>query len=189
MPFEKFEFQRKWTNKDDFPTFEPSEEQVRKDLQEQPDELKKAIHDLIDELEAAGAGGKIGCSWKDGGAQRTGSVDAALADIYGVKLPGLQNQITEKVFGDAADSFRSAEVSFAAEEWNVGEGSYTYTVLRETHKRAGPAFGYQIWAATDGGYRSNTWYGEGTDVAYQANGDILLTAEEPYAGRIVFFGV
>lgn len=188
MPFERFEFTKRWTSEEDFPTFEPSEEQVRKDLQLQPDELKKAIHGLIDGLEAATAGESLGCSWKDGGKEVRANLAAALAAVFEDKLPGLQAQINQLSLGDAPDGVLSTAVSFGVDSWTAGDGVYTITLEQDEHRRKGPNFGYQLWAAVDGGYRTDTWYGAGTAVSYE-EGSIRLTSEEAYEGRIVFFGI
>ena len=192
MPFERFEFTKRWTSEKDFPTFEPSEEQVRKDLQLQPDELKKAIHGLIDGLEAATAGESLGCSWKDGGKEVRSNLAAALAAVFEDKLPGLQAQINQLSLGDAPDGVLSATVTFQTEDWEPEEDGYAIAVPKDGengHRRTGPAFGYQIWVAAEDGLRTDTWCGAGTAVAYQTDGTVKLTAEEPYEGKIVFFGI
>jgi hypothetical protein len=58
IPLEEFAYTKDWTNPADFPTYEGSEEQVRLDLQLQPDEIKAylnlvkaAVNDLIDALD------------------------------------------------------------------------------------------------------------------------------------------
>lgn len=58
---DKFEFSRDWTNKDDFPTFEDSEERVRQDLQFQPNEIKSYLHLLVDTLASKTGVAEIGC--------------------------------------------------------------------------------------------------------------------------------
>lgn len=185
MPFERFEFTKKWTSEKDFPTFEPSEEQVRKDMQLQPDELKEALNGLMARLESSEAASLIG----DG---RKGRLADTLEDIYGVQLAGLQKQINQLSLGGAPDGVLSATVTFQTGDWEPEEDGYAIAVPKDGengHRRTGPAFGYQIWAAAEDGLRTDTWYGAGTAVAYQTDGTVKLTAEEPYEGKIVFFGI
>jgi hypothetical protein len=78
MAFTKFEFEKKWTSHEDFPTVETDEEQVRADLQALPDELKSGLWELVDELGAATAAASIGA--KDADDKET-TVQAALTTL------------------------------------------------------------------------------------------------------------
>ena len=59
MAIKALEFEKKWTNPTDFPTYEPDEEQVRADLQYHPNAIAAYINETLKgELEkAAEAGG------------------------------------------------------------------------------------------------------------------------------------
>lgn len=47
MAIQKFQFSRLWTNPSDFPSYEPSEAQVRADMQELHDQTKDYINNNI----------------------------------------------------------------------------------------------------------------------------------------------
>lgn len=191
MPFDEFYFSKDWTetNKDSnryFPTFEPSEEKVREDLQLQPNELKTALNGLIADLKSVAAAGFIGDRQK-------GNVEATLAHLYS-EVERVEGSITSILDKNAPDSMRSAKVDFTADVtadgWTADGEGYVLTIAADAHGRKSPTFGYQIWAKVDGVYRSDTWYGAGTAVAFdETDTSIRLTAEEPYAGRIAFFGI
>ena len=186
MPFTKFEFKKDWTESDKnsdryFKTYEDSEEQVREDLQLQPNELKSAIHRLIDELESASAADMIGES-----AGADGSVVTLAQALSSIRksIAALDSDITNLMDAQVPDGLRSSQVDLTIEGWD----GTTYTVDPDTHRRKSSIFGYQIWVDVGGDLRSDTWVAAGTSVVYD-KGNIVLTAEEPYAGKIVFFGV
>lgn len=53
MSLRKLFFSKSWRNKDDFPTYEYREEQVREDIQLLHDETQQAFNQLIDDLDAS----------------------------------------------------------------------------------------------------------------------------------------
>lgn len=187
MPFDRFEFTKDWTAGPDegdryFPAYQDSENQVRADLQLLPNELKNAIHALLDKLESAEAAGLIG-----GG--KKGTLEATLADLY-TEVQRVENDLKTLAAGGAPEAVRTAVVGFDAGAWEVTSGGYAMTVSQKIHGRNSYAFGYQLWAEVGGVLRSDVWYASGTCVEYvPTNGNIVLTAEEPYAGRVAFFGV
>ena len=59
MAIKALEFEKKWTNPTDFPTYEPDEEQVRADLQYHPDAIAAYINETLKgELEKAAEAGE-----------------------------------------------------------------------------------------------------------------------------------
>lgn len=66
MGFNKFDFTKEWTDAAAFPAIETDEKKVREDMQALPDELRAAIHKLIDELEATTAAASLGATGQNG---------------------------------------------------------------------------------------------------------------------------
>lgn len=56
MSLQRLEFSKDWTDRGDFPTYQASEEQVRRDMQLLHDETKAAFNQLVDNLNQPGAG-------------------------------------------------------------------------------------------------------------------------------------
>lgn len=186
MAFDKFEFTKDWTETDNkslryFPTHQDSETRVREDQQLLYNELKNAIHALVDALASASAAEHIGVDEHD-------SLADALNYIY-EEMTRIENDVKNLAGGDAPEAVRSKEVGFTEDSWTAVGDSYVLVIPESQHTRADTRFGYQIWALVDGAYRSDTWYGSGTCVEYLGDKSIQLTAEEPYDGRIAFFGV
>ena len=197
MSFERLKFERLWTVKDEtdqkgFRTYQDSEDQVRADLQYHPDAIKNFLDGLLDVLESAKAAGLIGVDADEEVLARTdgeGTVAAVLRDLYN-EVARVEGMIDDILTSGTPDALRSAMVGFGENTWVAGQdGGYTMTLNVDSHKRRSATFGYQLWAEVDGVMRSNVWLAAGTDVAYQSDGTIVLTTEEPYAGRIAFFGV
>lgn len=90
----KLEFTRSWLNKNDFPTYEESEGQVRRDMQSLHDEARDALNALIDALSAPTAAAELGAVAPDGFSGRTvqaliGELAAAIGALGGeVELDG-----------------------------------------------------------------------------------------------------
>ncbi|MDD6188839.1 MAG: hypothetical protein PUB32_04590 [Clostridiales bacterium] len=90
----KLEFTKSWLNKNDFPTYEESEEQVRRDMQSLHDEARDALNALIDALSAPTAASELGAVAPDGLSGRTvqaliGELAAAIGALGGaVELDG-----------------------------------------------------------------------------------------------------
>ena len=59
MAFEFLEFTKSWTSEEDFPTYEPDENQVRQDLQFLHEETKNAFNRLIGKLNQKNASGML----------------------------------------------------------------------------------------------------------------------------------
>ena len=77
----KLNFTKIWTNKNDFPTYEENEEQVRKDMQCLHDETRAAFNALVEELMGDGAAALIGAAAPAGLAG--GTVQAVLDELAG----------------------------------------------------------------------------------------------------------
>ena len=185
MPFSRLSYEKSWTSAEDFPTYEGSEEKVRSDMQYHPDAVKDYINDtLLKELEEAAGAGKIG----DG---REGNLAATLTKIYET-LNSHAQDIVNLAAGDAPESVRSAQVAFTAGGWSQNEntGLYELHILQSQHKRLSGSFGYRLESQIGTAYKGGTWETACTAVDYdEGSQDVVLTAENAYAGSIIFFGV
>ena len=182
MAFEKLEFEKVWTSAEDFPTYESDESQVRADMQYHPDALKDFINALIDGLAAQDAANALGA--EDGG---TASTVQSVLNNHADLLAGLAEDLATLAAGGVPTSSQSTSVSFTEESWYEAENEpVTLTIPRTDHKRGRSAFGYQIYQNGSSG----TWGAATTRVTYDENTkDITLTAEAPFEGKIVFFGL
>lgn len=182
MPFSRLKYEKVWTSSSDFPTYEGSETQVREDMQYHPDAVKKFINEkFFPELEGSGAAAMIGA-----GAGLT--LEQALARI-GQQLETHGEDIKNLALGEPANSVRAALVEFSAEEWG-DTAPYTLVMPYEQHKRLNEAYGFRLQTLVDGTYVTNTWAAAETQVSFDAETkEIRMTSAEPYAGRVVFFGV
>lgn len=178
MSFTRLKFLKSWLSSTDFPTLEASEEKVREDFQYHPNAILEYLNTvLLKELEENGAG-SVGTA--DGR-----SVEQYLGDLYKAAQE-LEDTVHTLASGGDPEAFKAAKVVFTAEEWEDGQLS----VPKESHKRKNDAFVYSIRALTDEGYVSNSWYGACTDVAYNAETEVItLSSEEAYSGEIVFYGL
>lgn len=182
MPFTRLQYGKVWTSSSDFPTFEESETQVREDLQYHPDAVKSFLNDtLIKELEASGGAGKIGDT-------RKGNLASTLTDIYSTLATHTEN-IKDLAAGEAPESVKASAVAFAASDWTASGSLYKLTISQSSHKRLSNLFGYKLEYNESGTYLTNVWATAGTDVAYDSSGNVVLTSDSAYSGRIVFFGV
>ena len=181
MAFDRLNYEKDWKNKSDFPTYQDSEQQVREDLQFHPDAVRNFINNtLLPALESAKAAAQIGDEQK-------GNLAATLTHIYD-ELTRIEEDVKTLAGGDAPEAMRSKLISFEETDWAESGNGYTITIAQADHGRNSSAFGYQLWAAVSGALRSDVWCVAGTSVEY-VNGDVLLTAEEPYTGKVAFFGV
>jgi len=186
MPFTRLEYKRVWTVDDDdeqgFRTYQESEEQVRKDLQYHPDEIKNFINDwLLKELESGEAASLIG-------AGENLTLADALRDLYG-EIDRLDNELVNVTVGDLPGALRGNLVGFEETAWAAGDTGYTLTLAQGYHGRDNAVFGYQLWAKVGDVWCSDVWAVAGTRVDYrESDKAIVLTAEEAYEGKITFFG-
>lgn len=185
MALTRLEYEKTWLSSGDFPTYEDSEQQVRADMQYHPDAVRDYLNGtLIPELEGNGGSGHIGDP-------RGGSVRVALDQVDGT-LEEHRQAILNLAAGTPPEAVRAARVDFGLEDWAApGEGADpALRIGREAHGRYNGDFGYSLCERVDGESRSGSWNVQGTDVGYDSEtGDVVLTAEEAYAGSIVFFGV
>lgn len=185
MALIKLEYGKVWTNDADFPTYQTDETQVRADLQYHPDAVKNYINDkLLKALEAKGAAAELGAV-ADG--QRT-SIQIIL-DRYANELAQLKEDIETVATGGVPSVIQSASVTFSTASWSTVGSDATLTIPKSDHKRDNGNFGYDLYQLVGSVYKSGTWGAVATRVTYNANGSITLTADEAYAGKIVFFGM
>ena len=186
MAFQRLEYERVWTVDDEdekgFRTYQDSEQQVREDLQYHPDAIKHFINGLLDVLESSDAADLIG----DG---KKGRLADTLNDLY-TEIDRLDNELLNVTTGGLPGALRGSLVNFSAGSWQVSDNGYTLTLNQEAHGRENATFGYRLWARVNGVWCSDVWAVAGTQVDHQSDTDtIVLTAEEPYEGKISFFGV
>lgn len=188
MAFERLSFTKDWTNHDDFPTYEDSEAQVRADLQFHPNALRDYLNEvLLSALEDPAASQKLGASVTG----ISGTLQNVL-DAYLEHLGTLDENVRDLAAGEAPEAVRAAKVEFTGEGWaeDSGSGRFVLRILRSQHTRRNDVFGYSLKSLVEGAHCSNTWETVCTDVAYDSeSGDVILTAENPYDGVIIFFGV
>ena len=80
-PFtENFDYSKKWTNPQDFPTYEAEETQVREDMQCLYDEIATALNTVTAALKAASAAGYVGVTGAGNFSSAT-TLQAALAAL------------------------------------------------------------------------------------------------------------
>ena len=83
---------------------------------------------------------------------------------------------------------KKAAVTFSASSWVSGEEGYTLTIPRASHGRQSGDFGFSLWQQVSGTYVRGTWADVCTDVSYDAaTGNIVLSCETGYDGKIVFY--
>lgn len=80
MAFEKLNYTKSWENREDFPTYEPDEEAVRKDLQLLHDEAKDAINKLVDALNASSAAKNL--PFEPQWPMTAKTIQAAIEEVY-----------------------------------------------------------------------------------------------------------
>ncbi len=185
MALTKLSYEKNWTKIEDFPAYEENEAQVRADMQYHPDAVKDYLNNqLLKELAAKGAAAELGAV-NEGAAATVQSV----LDAHKSKLDQLKEDIETVASGGTPELVKSTPVSFSAGSWAAVSGAVQLTIPKSDHKRENGNFGYNLYQLVDGVYRSGTWGTVSTRVVYNAGGSIILTADEPYTGKIVFFGL
>ena len=183
MAFDRLAFGKVWTSEADFPTYQDSEEQVRADLQYHPNAIRDFINKLLTALENKTAAGNIG-ALKDGVSSNVQSV----LDSHADEMERLAEDIRIVAGGGAPSVVKSSTVAFTTDSWATVGGKTTLTIPQSDHGRDSASFGYNIYQLVDGVYRSGTWGVVATRVTYNSS-NIVLTTDEAYSGKIVFFGM
>ena len=186
MAFQRLVFKKHWTSEVDFPAYEESEEQVRGDLQYHPDALRDYLNEvLLRALESVSAPRSLGAA--------AGGVSGTLQDVldsYLDRFEALDDRVRELVVGEIPETVRSSAVNFTGHGWTETEDGWKLRVVKSAHNRADSRFGCTVRQLVDGAYRAGTWDAAGVSVVYdEETGDMVLTAEHPFSGQIVFFGV
>lgn len=91
MAFEKFEFTKSWENMQDFPTYEPSEAQVRADLQLLHNETRDGLNRLVDALNDPTAAAQLPFQAEQG--MKADNVQDAILEAYGAVQSAAAGQI------------------------------------------------------------------------------------------------
>ncbi len=92
----------------------------------------------------------------------------------------------------AGGGTEASSVTFTAAQWTAGtdeRGSVvdSLTIPAASHGQSGGNILYQLYALrSDGTYLSGTWGTMCTSVQRLANGDLVLTTDEGYSGKIAF---
>ncbi len=142
MAFARLHYKKDWNNPADFPTHEDSEAQVRLDLQFHPDAVRDYLNDtLLPALEDGRGAAELGTA--EGPLQAV--LDAVKADLQALAAGGVPS-VSQCV-----------PVGFEAGDWSreAEDGPYTLTIARETHRRYGAAFGFNLWVEGSVGTYSN----------------------------------
>lgn len=188
MAFPKLEYTRLWTRDSDFARYVDSETQVREDLQYHPDAIATYINDvLLPAMQGTEGAANIGDTF-------SGTVAETIEDIKN-ELADQAKDIEDLMLGEEPDSIRAAMVSIGENDndwaYDAADHSYVLHIPQIEHKRKDSAFGYKLETSQNGKYVTNAWCLLTTSVRYahEANGDIILTSETPYRGRVVFFGI
>ena len=185
MALKKLSYEKNWTRAEDFPAYEENERQVRADLQYHPDAIRDYLNDtLLPALEDRTAAGQLGAVHNGAAA----SVQTIL-DTHRMQMNQLADDLAELASGGVPAVIRSAAVTFDKDSWSTVDGMAHLAVSASDHRRENENFGYNLYLLADGTYRSGTWAAAMTCVLYNSDGSITLTAEEPYSGKIVFFGL
>ena len=184
MAFTRLSYKKDWTRVEDFPTYQSDETQVRADLQYHPDAVKEYINTLLKELENKSAAAELG-AMSDGAKATVQSV----LDSHKSELMQLKEDIETVASGGVPSVVMSTAVTFSADSWATVNGAVQLTIPQSDHKRGNANFGFNLYQQANGEYRSGTWGAAATRVVYAGNGSITITADEPYSGKIVFFGL
>lgn len=187
MPFERLAFEREWTNSEHFDRYVDSEAQVRADLQYHPDKIKEFLNQvLLSAMEASSASGTLGAVDGDG---RDTNIQAIL-NAHLSHLRQLDEDVETLASGGVPSVSRCTPVDFKETDWVTAGDRYRLTIPQSMHRRTSAAFGYNLWEKVGSTLDDSTWNVVGTTVRYETgNGDIVLEAEEAYAGSATFFGV
>lgn len=185
MAFTKLNYGKVWTRAEDFPAYQNDETKVREDMQYHPDAVKDFINSsLLKELEAEGAAAVLGAV-DDG----TAATVQGVLDSHKTELEQLRRDMETVAGGGTPELVKSTPVNFTYDSWlETAEGAMLM-IPKDEHKRENGNFGYNIYSMVGDTFRSGTWAAAATRAVYNADGSITLTADEPYSGRIVFFGL
>lgn len=190
MAFERLKFARLWTVDDEteekgFRTYQDSETRVREDLQYHPDAILAFLNEkLLPALEGKGAAESIGVTMEG---TEAATLAGALAHIV-AEFKRVDGRVDNMATGMLPGDMLAKKITFAETDWKSGNGVYSLSILYANHTRVNDTFGYRLWCNTANGPVSDCWAVQGTSVVY-INGTVILTAEEPYSGHIVFTGV
>lgn len=183
MAFTRLEYQKTWLSNTDFPTHQDSEQKVREDMQYMPDAVMTFINDvLLPALENPSGAAQIGDEQK-------GNLAATLADVY-AELERLDEDIRDIADGETPGAWRSVVVDFETADWTEFGSGYDLYIPQSVHNRVSSAFGFRVWQNTGGRAVCNTWLAScASAMRSDETGIITVTAEEPFDGYVVFFGV
>lgn len=119
MAFTLFNFTKSWRNAGDFPTFEPSEEKVRDDMQSLFDELKTGLNRLIGELKAENL-------------PFTPTAEVDSSDVQNA-IENVQSQIAAAIIGQIPDKSVTSEkiADGGVETENIADGAVTSVKLED----------------------------------------------------------
>ena len=190
MAFERLKFARLWTVDDEteekgFRTYQDSETRVREDLQYHPDAILAFLNEkLLPALESKDACESIGVTMEG---TEAATLAGALAHIV-EEFKRVDGRVDNMATGMLPGDMLAKKITFAETDWKSGNGVYSLSILYANHTRVNDTFGYRLWCNTANGPVSDCWAVQGTSVVY-INGTVILTAEEPYSGHIVFTGV
>jgi hypothetical protein len=186
MSLTRLTFAKDWTNKNDFPTYQDNEAQVRADMQYHPNALRDFINDqLLSELESKNAASSIGAVNASGVAATVQSVLDSIATTL--------KQVTEDIktisTGGVPSVVQSQSVVFNASSWAASANGFILVIAESEHKRANANFGYNLYQKIGDDYVGGAPGVGSTQVVYNSDGSVTLTTDAAYAGKIVFFGV
>ena len=186
MSLTRLNFGKDWTNKNDFPAYEDNEAQVRADMQYHPNAVRDFINEtLLAELEAKGAASQLGAVDSSGVA----ATIQTILDGIAVSMKQMSDDIETLASGGVPSVVQSVAVPFTADSWSPTEDGVLLVIGQAEHKRTSANFGYNLYGMVDGVYVGG-WIGSAsTQVVYNEDGSMTLTAPEAYAGKIVFFGL
>lgn len=185
MAFTRLTYEKDWTRAEDFPTYESDEVKVREDMQYHPNAVKDFLNALLDALEGKTAAASLGASDDKGAAATLQSV----LDAHTTTLAGLRDDVDTLAGGGVPLSAQSVEVKFQRTSWVSTSGGVKLLIAQSDHKRTRETFGYNIYQLADGIYNSGTWGAAATRVTCNSDGSIMLTTDQAYDGKIVFFGL
>lgn len=185
MAFTRLTYERDWTRAEDFPTYESSEVQVRADMQYHPNAIKEFINTLLATLEGQTAATTLGASDENG----TATTMQHVLDTHAATLAQMQEEMSTMAGGGVPLAVQSVEVKFQWSSWLAVANGVTLTIPPSEHQRKRSAFGYEIYQLVNNMYRGGTWGAASTQVTYNMDGSITLVTDQPYTGKIVFFGL
>lgn len=97
MAFEPLTFTKNWENPQDFPAYEPDEEQVRADLQLLHEETRQGVNRLIDALNSSGAAAML--PFQPGSGLTAETVQEAILETYAAIRNAAAGQLVDGSIG------------------------------------------------------------------------------------------